>query len=1122
MSYRSILPIVLFGAPILFAQGEPASWKGTLSDAGGRAQPNALVTLTRGTQSVEATCGAGGTFEFNSLGAGHYSVQVKTERTFELRTGIDIAAGTRRQDGLRMTAAGELELMATAAASEATGGEQLSSKQVSALPLNKRDFSQLLLLATGTQTDTNGAANFTQQFTVNGQRGSATVFSMDGADTTDPELGGATFSNFNVDAIQEINSSSGVMAAEIGHGAAGYTAIISKSGTNDLHGSVFEFLRNAALDARNFFDRQTPAEPRRIPPFTRNEFGFTLGGPVRRDRTYFFGQYQGFRQLLSSTQVLPVPTADERKGLDTTAFPGDTLYVPVNAKIASVLGRYPLPNDPQGAYGARTYAASSRVRTQTDQFSIRVDHIQSERSRWFGRYNSNAVDGPLTNPSQTAIDPSFAITFFDRQKNAALGHVWTPSARFTMETWLGFIRSTPNFPTLNKTEAGMTFSDSLYESFNAPGGSLMGAYGNLFQLRQNFSWTRGRHNWKAGYEIRSNRDTTVFGTSPNGAYMFGGGAAYSPVEIRSASGGHNVHVGDALPSTLSAFLTASPFSYALAAPPALFAQGERMGDTGIHRDSFNFFVQDSFKLTSRVTLNYGVRYELNTRIRENKLRTSGLEFVDGAGKRTSPYAAGAQARLLVNPQPLFPLDSNGLAPRLAVDVQLAKGTTFHVAAALTTMAPNLWQTNFATGGLPYVVSVYMTAQPGTPLPFDNKATGVALPGIYDTSGALIFASGKSTDVGQNVVMDTLRFQRELAALSPDHQVRALNAQGMAQNFRNGYVGSYTAGLEHALGDVKLSAAYVATAGVKLHRMEFPNNYGGADAANAPFTKFDSEGRIVGGFGPLYLITNGSHSTYHSLQTSASKTSLRYGLGFQASYTWSKSIDDTSAVLGGFVPGASGPVLQTSAQNPANVRQEKAPSTFDIAQTVSFSLIEDFSLERVARRLGRRFSTGWQVMGMSTHSTGAPFTVYSGVQQTGVGSNGADRPDLLKLPQLSTTRTVREDYFGLGANNPSLFSVPVNVAGGSGPYSGRFGTLGRNTFRAPGLHTFDVSLIKNTPIGRATSAERVMLQSRAEFFNVFNIVNFGLPANIVTGPGFGVISRTATPSRQIQFSLKIVF
>ncbi len=155
------------------------------------------------------------------------------------------------------------------------------------------------------------------------------------------------------------------MTADIGHGAAGFTEVITKSGSNEIHGSVFEFVRNAALDARNFFDRRSVAQPGRIPAFNRNEFGFTNGGPVGlpglykgRDRTFYFIQYQGFRQVLGTTQVPPVPTADERQGLNTTAFSGDTLIVPVDARIAPIPARYPLPNDAQGPYGLRTYATS--------------------------------------------------------------------------------------------------------------------------------------------------------------------------------------------------------------------------------------------------------------------------------------------------------------------------------------------------------------------------------------------------------------------------------------------------------------------------------------------------------------------------------------------------------------------------------------------------------------------------------------------------------------------------------------------------------------------------------------------------------------------------------------------
>src|SRR4029077_12618986 len=203
--------------------------------------------------------------------------------------------------------------------SGATGGEELSSKQVSQLPLNKRDFSQLLLLAAGTMTDANGATNFTQQFAINGHRGVEATFAMDGADISDPEMGGSTFSNFDVDAVQEIQSSSGWMPAEIGRGGAGFTNIVTRSGASGFHGSFFEFVRNSAFDARNYFDHATLAYPGRIPPFRRNEFGFTNGGPVSiphlydgRSRTFYFTEYQGFRQVLGTTQVMPVPTAVQR------------------------------------------------------------------------------------------------------------------------------------------------------------------------------------------------------------------------------------------------------------------------------------------------------------------------------------------------------------------------------------------------------------------------------------------------------------------------------------------------------------------------------------------------------------------------------------------------------------------------------------------------------------------------------------------------------------------------------------------------------------------------------------------------------------------------------------------
>jgi hypothetical protein len=250
-----------------------------------------------------------------------------------------------------------------------------------------------------------------------------------------------------------------------------------------------------------------------------------------------------------------------------------------------------------------------------------------------------------------------------------------------------------------------------------------------------------------------------------------------------------------------------------------------------------------------------------------------------------------------------------------------------------------------------------------------------------------------------------------------------------------------------------------------------------------------------------------------LQVSASRDLTASGFGVQASYSWSKSIDNVSSAFGA-----------KSSQDPSNMRLERGPSNFDVTQAMSFSLFQDLHGERapILGRLGRRAMGGWQMLAIGSVNTGLPFTVYSGIQQTGAGAGGVDRPDQVGTPVLSTSRTAREDYFGRGDDNGQFFLIPIGMAGGTGPNRGRFGTLGRNTFRGPGFCNFDFALIKDTPIVMGSGGERASLQFRGEFFNLFNIVNFGLPSNTVLGPGFGRISKTAGSSRQIQFSLKLIF
>jgi hypothetical protein len=470
------------------------------------------------------------------------------------------------------------------------------------------------------------------------------------------------------------------------------------------------------------------------------------------------------------------------------------------------------------------------------------------------------------------------------------------------------------------------------------------------------------------------------------------------------------------------------------------------------------------------------------------------------------------------------LDKNGWGPRLSVEWRASEKTLVRVGAEITTLLVNLYQDNLLTGGTPFVFYPHVTAAPGEVIPFGQPITSAELPPIYATNGSLIFASGNSRLVPANTLMDVLRFERDLAALSPDHRIVPLAVVGIGSNFRNGYIGSWTAGVEQKLGGATLNAAYVGTAGVKLPVTDSPNGFAGASPEFAPYTQFDSSGAVTGGYGPVLLMTNRSHSSYHSLQVSAQKDLTSAGLGFQASYTFSKSLDDTSAVFGTFISGFSGAVSQALPQNPYDAQADKGPSNFDIKQALTFSVFQDLHADRAVflRPLGKTLTAGWQLLGIGTVTSGLPFTVYSGVQQTGVGSNGTDRPDQIGVPDLSTSRTVREDYFGLGAANASLFYAPINVPGGTGPNHGTFGTVGRNTFRGPSLRDLDLALIKDTPMKFGARGDLASLQFRAEFFNILNVVNFGLPSNILLGPGFGEISRTAGTSRQVQFSLKVIY
>ena len=455
------------------------TWSGIVRNDAGQPLAGVAVTVrTAQNKKHTAVSDPDGQFAIPGLLPGEYTVTAQlpggpatAPLTISISGGTPIILTLSDQNTLAVVeppAPTPVAPSTTAATSGATGGEKLSSQSVSQLPLNGRDFSTLLLLAAGTMTDTNGATNFTQQFAINGQRGVEAAFAMDGADISDPEMGGTIFTNFNVDAIQELQSSSGWMPAEIGRGAAGFTNIVTRSGSSGFHGSFFEFLRNSALDARNYFDHPSIAEPGRIPPFRRNEFGFTNGGPVVLPHSTTAAAAPSTSASIRDSarssaprRCSPCPPPPSAPATTPSRIPTarpTRCRCPSTPTSPPSSRAIPCPTIPPAPIGARTYAAPSNVNTDADQFSIRIDQKLGPKGQFLGRFTYDNLTGPTTNPDQTLLDPTFAVQYVDRQRNVVFTYTRTVSPRFLWSASFSITRTTPSFPTPNHTDPALKFT----------------------------------------------------------------------------------------------------------------------------------------------------------------------------------------------------------------------------------------------------------------------------------------------------------------------------------------------------------------------------------------------------------------------------------------------------------------------------------------------------------------------------------------------------------------------------------------------------------------------------------------------------------------------------------------
>ncbi len=1097
-----LLALVLLLPTTIWAQATGAI-VGTVTDPSGAVIPNAKVTATRtdtGVSQSSVTSGAG-TYTIPNLVVGTYTVAAEGQGFKSASaTGITLDVSQTRQVDFKLTLVGvasTVEVDATPPllnTTDATIGGLVSEEQVQTLPLNGRNITNLVMMQPGMAANTGSMGWMAPagQWIANGNRGETAIGTLDNADISDAEMGTLQFTNFNLDAIAEFKILQNNYSAEYGQGGGTITQMVSKTGTNEWHGSAFEFLRNNDFDARNFFATS-------VPPFKRNEFGATFGGPIKKDKTFFFVQYAGLRQRLGEPDIVSVPTAAERQGVVTVN--GYTYQVPLNPVAQEILGKYPMPNQPGGIYGDNTYNFMFSQPTNDNQFSARVDHHFANDTLF--------VRGSFTNHSALETDPwaaelggtNFSTANVGNARNYAISdtHLFSPTLLnvFTITVNRG-IEGVPEAPAEQDTTA-TNFQDGSLQGWG-PDTFETKYVTTVFDYKDDVTWTKGRHSFKMGGQFRREWDngTGVTSTGPSGAYNFNAGTPLLEA-ITSTNGGPTLPVGAASPSGLVSMMEGDDVNFGRATTvPGYGPPGGGGVWWGLRRWTLAGYVQDDFKVSRRLTLNLGLRYEYAS------VPTEVGDRFAGPADYGSLYG-----HFVVNPQPLWKPDyvAGDFDPRFGMALNLGKGTVLRGGMALfTNMIPTVYPdqalVNFPIASLNYLANA----------PYSLTPQAVSLPVLTSTTGQPIAANGDSKSVPPNTPINLAPYAKILGVLGGDFP---------SDGLRNGYTISGNVTLEHEFaGGIAGQASYIANNGVALYNQTYPNAFNGAESQYTPYSN------ITPGLGELQVFYNGAHSTYNGLQLQARKNSASHGLQFQANYTWAKDMTDADAVWSS--GGQSGGISQN---NPQCVRCERAPASYSVAQrfVANFEYDVPFASWSALANLPKRLTQGWMVLGIFSAQSGLPFTVVSPYGSLQYGYDSFDgfgaRPFAIQKatlapgagssPQFFSNAVINGTNYGM---NDGFFSVPtVTSPVTKSAVLPSPGDLGRNTFTGPGWSNLDFSLVKSTKI-----TETKQLQFRAEFFNVLNEATFGTPGASIGNPNFGISTGTATAERQIQFGLRFMF
>jgi hypothetical protein len=1072
--------VLLFASIVICALGQNirSTVTGRVTDATNASIPNASITITNldTNQKRSVTTQASGDFSIPQLEPGPYTLVAERDgfrrevtRKIVLETGQDYRLDIRLTVG-SVTETVDVEATAPLInADNSNIGGVVEQRKIVELPLNGRNYLLLATLQPNVFPATQGSANANRGgLNIAGASEVSNLYVKDGIDNNSAS-DGASHTPI-LDTVREFKVLTGTYSAEYGRASGAQIIVTTKSGSNDLHGSLWEFHRNSAFDARNFF---SPGKP----PFRRNQFGASGGGRIVRDKTFFLLGYEGQLRGQQDTSRVALPPAafrggdfssltapirDPRNG--NTPFPGNR--IPQNLwspQGVGLLALYPLPN----TVGTPNYNTAAATKNEAHQFMTRGDHRFSERDSAYLVYEWQDSGGQ--SPLAGVGLPGYGTLSSSGTQHAVANwtHIFSPN--WIAEGRVGFSRLKvlnlqQDYETdvvnrlgiLGLTDVGKTpFNNGsprvTLTGFGAVGGGANQPQGrgeNTYHYVGTMTYIRGAHTFKMGgdyFRFLYNSFNTATG---RGSFAFDGR-----------------YTGN----SVSDLLLGLPFQ-------ANRALGEPFHNSVLTSEGLYF--QDDWKVNARLTVNLGIRYELYPALTERVNKLASFDPRTGtlivAGGREAYLGTGG--RVLVRERAdvgrqVFETDRNNIAPRI--------GLAWRPAA------------------LPKTV-----IRAGYGLFYDIQMVGN---GITPLSRSSPFREAQQAGPFSFPVLTNLRDMFGATTSTP-------TAPGIQRDIRTAYIGQYSFGVQRELlRNLVLDVTYMGSGGRKLPvglniNQAFPG--AGTVASRRPYAGW---GAITGGF-----ISSGGNSNFNSMAVRLERR-FNEGLSFLMSYAWSKSIDYTPGVA---TDDAGAPAL---AQDARNLRAERGVSSFHTPHRLVFSTVYTLPFERMTgSRIAKAIVGGWQTTGIMTAQAGRPFTVTSGRDESNT-DGGADRPFVVGEWRLADPTPGR--WF-----NPCTLlanGTRRNCGAGDTPTwrlnaAGTFGDSGRTALRGPGVFNVDLGLYRKIGITEWLSA-----QFRAEVFNVANRPTFLLPIGNAANAAFGQITGAVTSGdqgaqRQFQLALKLVF